>query len=346
MASPPGNTNPCHVLASYPRSPVASATVGRSGVAARALRARHRERAHLAGLDLRYRRRKRRHHHRHASGHEIEERRAAALVGNVHELDAGEDVQELAREMLRRSEARRREIDLLAASPFAISISSFMLRAANEGCTMKTFGDSRELRDRREIPDRIEADARVETRARDEIRRGEEQRVAVGRRVRDELGADVAGGAGPIVRDDLLAEALAELLRDDAADGVRRAARRLRNDEADRAARGYAVRRRRCERAVTCGDGEQPTRAARTSCMPVRLSLSASRDFIRLRRYDRDRVFRAKTRMDTTEPRYLVNEYAPDPDVDVRSPQSRRSTCGTRTCSQRAATCRARSAAW
>jgi hypothetical protein len=44
----------------------------------------------------------------------------------------------------------------------------------------------------------------------------EKERVAVGRRAGDDLTGEDAGGAGAVVDDDLLLEALAELLADEA----------------------------------------------------------------------------------------------------------------------------------
>jgi hypothetical protein len=56
------------------------------------------------------------------------------------------------------------------------------------------------------------------------------QRVAVGRRLGHELGAERAAGAGTVVHDDLLAPGFAQLLRDQAAQDVGRAARLERHD--------------------------------------------------------------------------------------------------------------------
>jgi len=79
---------------------------------------------------------------------------------------------------------------------------------------------------------------------------GEEQRVAVARRFCRRLGADVAVRSGAVLHHELLAEALRELLRQDASENVVRAARRLRHDDRHRAARIVlrANRARRSER--------------------------------------------------------------------------------------------------
>src|SRR5258705_5381062 len=62
----------------------------------------------------------------------------------------------------------------------------------------------------------------------------EQQGVAVGRRLRGKLGADDSARASAIIDDDLLSQALAELLRKHARYDVSAAARRLRYDQAHR----------------------------------------------------------------------------------------------------------------
>ncbi len=95
----------------------------------------------------------------------------------------------------------------------------------------------------REIAHRIEGHAREKARVDRERSRGAHQhRVAVGRRLRDDIGADVAAGARPVVDHHLLREAVAQFLRDRAGDDVGAAARRKRDDEAD-GLRGIGVRR-------------------------------------------------------------------------------------------------------
>ena len=86
-------------------------------------------------------------------------------------------------------------------------------------------------------------------------------RVAVRRGVRRQLGADHAAGAGAVVDDHLLAELVAHLLRDDAADHVVAAAGRERNDQPDRPVGIIRLRRGRGgERDQKSGGGQQQRR--------------------------------------------------------------------------------------
>ena len=83
---------------------------------------------------------------------------------------------------------------------------------------------------------------------------GEPERIAVRLGTRDLLGADAAAAADAVLDHELLAEPLAELLRDDAGDGVGAAAGGERHDEADRPLRPARVRGLRQH----CVGGEQP----------------------------------------------------------------------------------------
>jgi hypothetical protein len=56
------------------------------------------ERAHAAGLDVPARGDRRRDHHLRIARDDVHQRGSGALVGHVHELDAGEQVEHLARE--------------------------------------------------------------------------------------------------------------------------------------------------------------------------------------------------------------------------------------------------------
>ena len=87
-----------------------------------------------------------------------------------------------------------------------------------------TSGYADDARDRRDVADEIEIELVVERRVDRVRRRGQEERVAVGRRVHDGLGADIAAGARPVLDDELLAEPLRQPLPHQPRDDVGRAA--------------------------------------------------------------------------------------------------------------------------
>src|SRR5581483_5692527 len=63
------------------------------------------------------------------------------------------------------------------------------------------------------------------------------QGVAIGRTLRDEIGADIAAGAGLVLDDERLAECLLQRRGDEARREIDRAAGRVGNDEMDRPSR-------------------------------------------------------------------------------------------------------------
>jgi len=84
-------------------------------------------------------------------------------------------------------------------------------------------------------------------------KRGEEQRVAIGRGSRHRLGRDDGVGSHPVLDDEGLAKRLGHVLRDDARDQRRSAARReadqdLHGLSRDSSARCSAGKRTRCRR--------------------------------------------------------------------------------------------------
>ena len=81
--------------------------------------------------------------------------------------------------------------------------------------------------------------------------------VAVRRRLRGHREADRAARAGPVVDDQLLAEALAHLLAEQAGQGIAGVAGQLGDDEAYRPG-GIILRQRRIRQAGTCD--EQPNK--------------------------------------------------------------------------------------
>ena len=108
-----------------------------------------------------------------------------------------------------------------------------------------------EQRDRREGLQRV--DGQLVKRRIDRMRDGDDQqRVAVGRRLRHQFGADDAAGAGLVLDDELLAEPLAEAAQlDDARQDVVQPARRERHDHPHRLVRRVVLRRDRRERRET-----------------------------------------------------------------------------------------------
>ena len=83
--------------------------------------------------------------------------------------------------------------------------------------------------------------------------RSDRKRIAVGRREFEYLEADDAVRTGTVVDDHLLAEALGQLLADDARGEVDAAARRKRHDHADRL-RWIGLRKRRLRARQRCGE--------------------------------------------------------------------------------------------
>ena len=94
-----------------------------------------------------------------------------------------------------------------------------------------------QARDRRDVADKIEAEVVVQCRVERVNRRNVEQRVAVRRRAHDCFGGDIAAGARPVLDDEWLAETLRQRLTDQACKEVRRAARRLADDQVHRPCR-------------------------------------------------------------------------------------------------------------
>src|SRR5262249_24704107 len=87
---------------------------------------------------------------------------------------------------------------------------------------------------RREIALRVEAQLGEQARINHKRTADYEQRVAVGRRPRDERGADIAAAARMVLDVELLAEAIGELRREQARNHVDRASRGERGDHLDR----------------------------------------------------------------------------------------------------------------
>src|SRR3954454_2153892 len=112
-------------------------------------------------------------------------------------------------------------------------MNSGSVLAGTEGCTTMTRA-THEARDRRDVTEEIETEFLVQRRIDGVWRTNQEQRVAVGRRVHDRLGGDVAAGAQPVFDDEWLAEPLRQPLTDQPRQDVVRAPGGEADDDAHR----------------------------------------------------------------------------------------------------------------
>ena len=163
----------------------------------RALRAAGGEHVELARLHLRQRDVHRQEHELDLAAEQVGHRARGSLVRHVHHLQAEVQLEQFHRQVVRRRVAGRGVVEL-AGLAFTSATSSATLRAGTDG-----------MRDQRQVADRREADRRhhlrvvghglVQHRALHQRGGGHQQRVAVGRRLGDRLGADVAARAGPVL---------------------------------------------------------------------------------------------------------------------------------------------------
>ena len=175
------------------------------------------ERLELAALDVRHQRSRRRGVDRDAPGQEIGQRRAAAaIVGNMHQIDAGNALEHLDGEVPERPQARR-GIEQLLVARSCQRLKLLQARQLERGMHHHEVGGRGHQRDRLEIGQRLVGQVGIEERADGEAADiAKEQRVAVGLRLGDDIRADIARNAAAVFDDDALAEALLELLRDGA----------------------------------------------------------------------------------------------------------------------------------
>jgi hypothetical protein len=152
----------------------------------------------------------------------------------VHHVDRRRLLEELGGEMRRRADAGGAEVHLAGIRLGVVDQPFHVLRGKVVVHREDQRRDAGE-RDRREALHRVVRElALVERRVGRMARDHGEQAVAVGRRLRHQVGAENAVGAGTVVDHDRLAEAGGHLLRHDARHAVGDAAARIRHDPADR----------------------------------------------------------------------------------------------------------------
>ncbi len=162
--------------------------------------------------------------------------RRVAAIGDVHELDAGDGAEHLGEQVQRRARPARTEVEgagllLGERHQFLEVLRRIFRRAADH----ELRRDHHRHRD--EVLDRVERQLRVERRHAGHRAGEHQQRVAVGRRFRDQVGAKIAAGAGPVVDDDRLLHQLLHPLADLLGEQADAAARPIRHDDADGVAR-------------------------------------------------------------------------------------------------------------
>jgi hypothetical protein len=149
-------------------------------------------------------------------GQQILDRRRAAAIGHVQQVDLGHVLEELAAQMNRRARARRGE--RILAGIVARQLDQLRHRLGRHARAHdQQVGQRPQHGDRGEILGGIVRQLGVERR-RDGVagHAVEPDRVAVGRRMGDRIGADIAARAALVLDDELLAGELAQLLAGDA----------------------------------------------------------------------------------------------------------------------------------
>ncbi len=218
----------------------------------------------LAGLDLLQRRAERIEHEGHAAAHQVLQRRPRAAIGHMRGLDAGARLEQLAGQMVGRAVARR-GVARLAFLGLQLG-DQLGQRARLLGRDQQHHRHEAGQRHQLEILQRIVGKLVVE-RDVDAVRRGgaEQQRVTVGLRLGDLLGADRAAGAALVLDHDLLAELFRQRHRQDAREDVGRAARRERHDELHRLVRVLLRQRGRARQHQRQPRGQHPPRQRHVS---------------------------------------------------------------------------------
>ena len=177
-----------------------------------------------------------------AAGEQIGLRLQFAVVRHMEQVDAGHHLEQLAGNMGEVAGAVRGHVDL---ARIGLGISDELGDGLRRERRRHHHDERRraDIADRRDIADEVEVEIVVQQVAERVRRRDLEQRVAVRRRADHGLGRQIGAGAGLVLGDKLLAEAIRQRLRDQARGNVGRTARRVADDEAHRPRR--IIQRRR-----------------------------------------------------------------------------------------------------
>ena len=169
----------------------------------------------------------------------------AALVRHLHHVGAGHHLEQFAGHMRPGADAGRRDVELAG---IGLGIGDQLGHRFHRKLRID-HDDERgaaDGADRREVAGEIEIQMLIKRGVDGIGRDDEEERIAVRRGVGDDFGADIAGGARPIVDDELLTEAFRHRLRHQARDNVGRQTGRKTDDDVHRP--GRIIERRRAAR--------------------------------------------------------------------------------------------------
>ena len=172
----------------------------------------------------------------------VDHGRASTAERHVQKIDSGHELEQLAAQMHERADAGG---GILQLARLLLGQSDELLHRLGRqvGVDHRHDRGGGENRDRRESLDRV-VGQRVHPRIDRDRDRDDEQRVAVLRRARHQLARDRAACPGLVFDDELLAQPLAQLRRDQTGDDVVDTARRERNEDPYRLG-GVVLRRDR-----------------------------------------------------------------------------------------------------
>src|SRR6266545_5753103 len=140
-------------------------------------------------------------------------RRAAAAIGDMHQIEPERDFELLAQEMRGRAQSRRGEAELAGVGPDVIDELADALRRYRR-VNRESGREADRQCDWIEVLVRIVRDVSEQRRIDYEIIDGDEERVAVGRGFRGLSSANIAARARDVLDIELPAETLRQFLRD------------------------------------------------------------------------------------------------------------------------------------
>jgi hypothetical protein len=168
-----------------------------------------------------------------AAGDEVGERLGRAAIRHVHSSDIGGQIEQRRAVVRAAAQSGRAEVEL-ARLLFRERDQLFHRLRSETGRDDENQWRARDLRDSGKVFDCIVRKlTRVQRRASRVIGTCRRERVAVARRIGNDLEGDDAACAGTIVDHHRLSPSLHESRANDASDGVGRAARRERHDHAN-----------------------------------------------------------------------------------------------------------------